>query len=97
MPLHDMSTADPREIYQHMIVPLEGIPAESVKSDKRGCFDLAPAMHTEIAFMFMHNPKRIHGSFLISADGYGTNRVEGVATSHNHWRVPVGSISLQRQ
>lgn len=79
-----------------VIVP-EGSPAVTVFSDKSGYFNLAPALHTQIAFMYLHNPKAISGSFLITADGYTTNEVNGVATSHAHWRIDRGRALLKRE
>ena len=77
-------------------VPSEGLPAARVLSDKGGRFDLAPATHTQIAFMYPHNPESILGSFVISADGYATNEVRGAATSHNLWRVGLGRVLLKK-
>jgi hypothetical protein len=77
-------------------VPSEGIPATTILSDKSGHFDLAPTTHTQIAFMYLHNPKSISGSFLVSADGYGTNELHGIATSRSLWRVDLGRVLLKR-
>src|SRR2546422_7218470 len=67
-------------------VPVEGLPAVTISTDKSGRFDLAPATHTQIAFMYLHNPASISSSFVISADGYVTNELHGVATSRSLWR-----------
>jgi hypothetical protein len=69
----------------------------SVLSDKHGHFDLPPLTHTQIAFMCVRNPKTIVGSFLISADGYATNKVQGAATSRTLWRVQLGRVPLRHQ
>jgi len=76
-------------------VPPEGIPTTTVSSDKSGRFDLAPATQTTIRFMYLHNPKSISGSFIVSADGYATNELHGVAMSHL-WRVDLGRVLLSR-
>lgn len=70
-----------------VFVPSEGLPAATVLSGRSGHFDLVPATHTDIALMYVHNPKTIAGSFLVSADGYSTNKLQGVATSLTRWRV----------
>jgi hypothetical protein len=77
-------------------VPSEGLPAATVVSDKSGRFDLGPSTRTVIAFMYSHNPKSIAGSFTISADGYTTNELQGVASSHNRWRVHLRSVLLKK-
>ena len=79
-----------------MGVPPEGLPTTSVLSDKGGRFDLAPATHTDIAFMISLNPESISGSFVISADGYITNELEGLATSRTRWRVNLRRVLLKR-
>ena len=79
-----------------MGVPSEGLPTTTVSSDKSGRFDLAPATHTQIAFMYLHNPESISGSFTVSADGYATNELHGVATSRSLWRVDLGRVVLSR-
>ena len=79
-----------------MEVPPDGLPAETVSSDKSGRFDFPPVTHTQIAFMYHPNPKSISESFVISADGYATNQLQGVATSRSRWRVDLGRISLKK-
>lgn len=69
----------------------------TVLSDKRGHFDLPPETHTQIAFMYLPNPDHVLGSFLVSADGYATNRVQGRATSRTLWRVQLGRVPLGHQ
>ena len=76
-------------------IPAEGIPVTVVLSDRRGRFDLPPARHTQFAFMHLRNPESISGSFTVSSDGYGTNQVQGVASSHTLWRVNCGQIPLK--
>ena len=77
-------------------VPSEGLPSVTVLSDKSGRFDLAPATHTQIAFMYLHNPESLPGSFVISADGYITNELHGGATSRRLWRVDLGRVLLKK-
>jgi hypothetical protein len=79
-----------------MGVPAEGLPAVTISTGKSGRFDLAPARHTQIAFMYLHNPASISGSFVISADGYATNELHGVATWHSLWRVDLGRVVLSK-
>lgn len=75
---------------------LERLPAASVLSDKSGGFNFAPATYTRLAFLHLHNPGAIGGSFVVSADGYTTNELDGVATAHNLWRVELGTVLLKR-
>lgn len=77
-------------------VPAEGLPAVSISTGKSGRFDLPPATHTQIAIMYLHNPASISSSFVISADGYATNELRGVATSRSLWRVDLGRVVLSR-
>ena len=77
-------------------IPLEGLPAETVSTDKGGQFNLPPALHTQIKFMYLHNPTNISGHFLVSADGYTTNEVQGTATSRTFWRADLGRILLKK-
>jgi hypothetical protein len=77
-------------------VPSEGLPATTISSDRSGRFDLAPATHTQIAFMYLHNPESISGSFTDSADRYATNQLQGIATSRSLWRVELGRVLLTR-
>lgn len=79
-----------------VIVRPEGIPVTTSFSDKSGHFNLAPAMHPQIAFMYLRNPKTVSGLFLISADGYATNEVRGTATSRDLWRVDLGKVGLKK-
>lgn len=78
------------------VTPDELKPA-TVLSDGRGHFDLPPETHTQIAFMYLPNPKKVVGAFLVSADGYATNRVEGHATSRTLWRVQFGRVPLNHK
>jgi hypothetical protein len=61
------------------IVP-GGLPAVTVLSDKLGKFEISPASHTDIAFMYLHNPPSLSGEFVIKANGYTTNEMRGIAT-----------------
>lgn len=79
----------------NLLVPSEGIPATTVSSDKNGHFNLAPETHTVIRFMYLHNPKTVSGSFVISADGYATNELHG-STSHRLWCVDLGKVLLKK-
>jgi hypothetical protein len=79
-----------------VFVPSDGLPATTVFSDKSGHFDLAPVTDTKIDFLQLHNPASITGSFRISADGYGTNELQGVATSYTRWRVDLGRVWLKK-
>jgi len=78
-------------------LPSEGLPAVTILTDKSGRFDLAPATHPQVAFMYLHNPKSITGSFVVSAHGYASNEVHGVATSRSLWRVDLGRVQLSRR
>lgn len=79
-----------------MRIPSEGLSAATVSSDKNGRFNLPPATHTQIAFMHLKNPKRISRSFIVTADGYATNQLHGVATSRTLWRVELERVLLSR-
>jgi hypothetical protein len=79
-----------------MAVPEEGLPAATVLSDKRGRFDLPPASDTRIAFMYHHNLPSLPGSFVISANGYATIDLQGIAISRTLWRVDLGRVMLRR-
>ena len=81
---------------QRVYVPPGGLPAVTISSDKRGDFDLSPALHTQIAFLYRVNPYSITGSFFVSADGYATNELHGVATSRTSWRAELGQILLRK-
>ena len=72
------------------------VPAATISSDRHGSFDLPPVSSTQIAFMYLSNPHAMTGTFLVSADGYTTNRLEGVATSRSRWRARLGSVTLER-
>lgn len=80
-----------------MGLPPEGLPAITVLTDKSGRFNLPPATHTQIAFMILRNPESMSGSFTISADGYSTNELQGIATASAHWRVNLGQVFLKKQ
>ena len=77
-------------------VPSEGLPAATVTTDRSGRFNLPPSVHTQIAFMYLHNPPSISGFFLVTAPGYATNQVEGIATSHGLWRADLGQVLLSK-
>ena len=79
-----------------MGIPSQGLPAATVSSDKSGRFNLPPATHTQIAFMHLKNPRSISGSFIVTADGYATNQLHGVATSRSLWRVELERVLLSR-
>jgi hypothetical protein len=81
---------------QQVYLPPGGLPAVTILSDKHGNFDLSPALHTQFAFMYHPNPYSINGAFLISAEGYATNELHGVATSRTSWRVEVGKVLLSK-
>lgn len=74
----------------------QGLPAAGVISGRGGEFNLRPATHTQIAFMYLHNPEFMTGSFLVIAPGYATNKLQGDATSHSLWRVDLGKVALNR-
>jgi hypothetical protein len=38
----------------------------------------------------------VPGHFLVSAEGYATNTVFGIATATNSWRVEAGQVVLKR-
>ena len=42
--------------------------------------------------MRVRNPESLPGSFFVSADGYATNELHGMATSHTFWRAQLGKI-----
>jgi hypothetical protein len=77
-------------------IPAEGLPATTVSSDASGRFNLAPATHTQIAFMHLSNPETVSSSFEISATGYTTNVLHGVATSRGLWRADLGKVLLRK-
>jgi len=83
---------------KELFVPFGGVPATTISSDKSGRFNLAPATHTQIRFMYLRNPKGAiyPSSFLISAEGYATNELHGIATSHTLWRVDLGKVLLKK-
>jgi hypothetical protein len=78
------------------LAPAEGLPSTTVATDKSGRFDLPPATHTDL-FLRIQNPESITGSFRVTAKGYLTNNLQGVATSRSLWRVELGTVTLQRQ
>ena len=65
-------------------------------SGKNGSFDLPPVLQTEIAFMYLRNPDKIPGTFVVSAEGYATNELHGFATSRDRWRVRLGKVPLKK-
>jgi hypothetical protein len=75
-------------------VESDGLLAATALSDKYGSFNLPPALHTQIAFMYLRNLDKLNGDFVVSADGYGASRLHGVASSHTRWRVRLGQVSL---
>jgi hypothetical protein len=77
-------------------IPSERLPAVSVRSDQRGQFDLPPATLTRIAHMYFENPPEISGSFTVSAEGYTTNELRGLATPRTGWRVNLGRVLLKK-
>ena len=79
-----------------VFIPPEGLPAATIASDLYGKFDLPPEMNTQIAFMYLKNADALSGSFLISADGYATNIVNGLASPETRWRVKLGRIALTK-
>jgi len=79
-----------------VIVPFGGVATTTISSDKNGLFDLPPATHTQVRFMYLHNAESWPCSFLISADGYATNEVRGVATRRTLWRVKLGKVLLNK-
>ena len=79
-----------------MGVPSGGLPAATVTTDPSGRFNLPPAVHTQIAFMYLPNPASISGSFVVSANGYVTNEMQGTATPRSLWRADLGRILLRK-
>lgn len=79
------------------LVPPEGLPSITVTTDRNGCFNLPPAVYTQIMFMYLHNPPSVSGSFIVTAPGYGTNEVEGSATSRSLWRADLGQVPLSKR
>jgi hypothetical protein len=77
--------------------PPEGVPSSIVVANKRGDFDLPPAVHTQVAFMYLPNPYSITGSFNVTAEGYVTNELSGIATSRTSWRTELGQILLRKE
>jgi len=80
-----------------MGIPAEGIPITIVLSDSRGEFDLPPDSHTQFGFMHLRNPESLSGSFAVSANGFGTNQMKGVANRQTLWRVNCGQIVLRKR
>ena len=74
----------------------EGLPAVTALTDKSGAFILPPASRTQILFRQLPNPESLSGSFIVSADGYATNELHGIATSRTFWRAELGKILLLR-
>jgi hypothetical protein len=81
---------------QRVDVPPDGLPPFAVVAGKRGDFDLPPAARTHVVFLNRGNPYSITGSFFVSADGYATNELHGVATERTSWRAEFGQILLSR-
>ncbi len=75
----------------------DGLPPATVTTDRGGQFDLPPVVHTQIAFMYLHNPPSMSGSFAVTAPGYATNLVEGTADSRSLWRAKLGTVLLKKQ
>jgi hypothetical protein len=78
-------------------VPSEGLPPATVTADRNGRFNLPPAMHTQIMFMYLHNPPSISGTFDITAPGYSTNHVEGTVRSSGLWRADLREVPLKKR
>jgi hypothetical protein len=78
-------------------VPAKGLPAGIAASDSRGNFDLPPVRHTLLTFTYRVKEVSAPGVFQVSADGYATNEVRGVATSSTSWRAELGQVSLAKQ
>ena len=85
-----------RDVEARIIVPPEGVPVATTLSGKNGSFDLPPVLKTEIAFMYLRNPDKIPGTFVVSAEGYATNELHGFATSRDRWRVRLGKVPLKK-
>ncbi len=76
---------------------MQPVPAASVSSDKTGWFNLPAALETELIFAaHSPNPEKIEGSFIVTATGYASNELHGVATSRDYWRVDLGRIPLKK-
>lgn len=77
--------------------PPAGVPSCIAVTGKHGDFNLPPALHTEVAVMYLPNPYSITGSFNVTAEGYVTNELSGIATSRTSWRTELGEIWLRRE
>jgi hypothetical protein len=77
-------------------LPTQGLPAETVTSDSHGRFDLPPIRHTLLTVTYHVKEFGVPGSFLVSADGYVTYTVSGIATATNSWRVEAGQVVLKK-
>jgi hypothetical protein len=74
----------------------EELPSATALSAKTGYFNLNPAKEPKIAFMHLRNPESLSGTFVVTADGYATNEVDGIATRRTLWRVDLGTVILRR-
>jgi hypothetical protein len=74
----------------------QGLPAETVTSDSHGRFDLPPVRHRLLTVTYHIKEFGVAGSFIVSADGYVTHAVSGMATATNSWRVEAGEIVLKK-
>ena len=72
------------------------LPSITVHADKNGNFDLPPFRESKWVFIYRRNPYSITSSFLVTADGYTTNELHGVATSRISWRVEFGEVILRK-
>ena len=78
-------------------VPANGLPAVTASSDSHGNFDLPAVRRTLFTFAYRVKEFGVPGIFQISADGYATNAVRGIAKSSTSWRAELGQVSLAKQ
>lgn len=78
------------------VYPMPQVPATTVSVDRHGSFDLPPRFSTEIAFMYRPNPDSMTGTYLVYAEGYATNQIQGISTSRSRWRARLEIVPLER-
>jgi hypothetical protein len=79
---------------QGVEIPFGEYSAANGKTDAQGRFELPPDARTDVIFMNLPNPTSLTATFVITADGYGTNEVRATATARDLWRAELGKIPL---
>ncbi len=70
----------------------------TVTSKPNGAFDLPPVRHTTVLELYskQSEPDSLSGSFTITATGYVTRRLDGVARPCSRWRADLGKVRLEQ-